>query len=344
MSEKKLKILMGNNTLEILAGSETFTYTLACALKKLGHEVTAYSPALGFIAMQLEKEGIKCVSGFSQKQEAHKFNPVLEEESDEDFDVIICNHYQITHDLHKRFPHVPIIATVHGILHADVNTGEIWPEHPVTEFKVGQYVAVSEEVQALLKDVYGIDSVVIRNFFDLEKFKWTDYLEGKTPAPKTFLINSNYLALNDPQVQVLKDVVKHYDAQFKAIGANFTGSWDLQNVIADVDVVIGMGRSVLEGFCMGKIGLVQGRWGTGGVLTPKTYETIRQSNFSGRNSEGKYATAEEIIAMIDEAISPEQFQWQKQIVEKEHSSIEAAKRFLEIAERLCHENHRPDPS
>lgn len=343
---------MGNNTLEILAGSETFTYTLACALKRLGHEVTAYSPVLGFIAMQLEKEGIKCVSGFSQKQEAHRFNPILEEESDEDFDVIICSHYQITHDLHKRFPHVPIIATVHGILHADVNTGEIWPEHPVTDFKVGQYVAVSEEVQGLLKDVYGIESVIIRNFFDLEKFKWvgpekkfTDPLGPVSPAsPKTFLINSNYLSLNDPQVQVLKDVVKHYEAKFKAIGANFTGSWDLQNVIADVDVVIGMGRSVLEGFCMGKIGLVQGRWGTGGVLTPKTYETIRQSNFSGRSSEGRYATAEEIIAMIDEALTPEQFEWQKKIVETEHSSTEAAKRFLEIAERLCHENHRPDQS
>jgi hypothetical protein len=335
-----MKILMGNNTLELLAGSETWIYTLACAFKKLGHEVTAYSPQLGFIAMQLEKEGIKCVSGFSQKQEAHKFNPVLEEESDEDFDVIICNHYQITHDLHKRFPKVPIIATVHGILHADVSTGQIWPEHPVTEFKVDQYVAVSEEVQGLLKDVYGIESVVIRNFFDLEKFEWSP--QTGLGKPNTFLINSNYLALNDPQVQVLKDVVKHYDAQFKAIGANFAGSWDLQEVIKGVDVVIGMGRSVLEGFVMGKIALVQGRWGTGGVLTPETYETIRQTNFSGRNSEGKYATKEEIISMIDGALNLEQFEWQQKIVEKEHSSIEAANSFLDIAERLCRENNRTD--
>lgn len=336
-----MKILMGNNTLDILAGSETFTYTLARAFKKLGHEVFAYSPQLGFIAMQLEKEGIKCVSGFSQKQEAHKFNPVLEEESDEDFDVIICSHYQITHDLHRRFPHVPIIATVHGILHSDINTGQVWPEHPVTEFKVDQYIAVSEEVQGLLKDVYGIDSVIIRNAFDLEKFSWQEWLGKK---PETFLINSNYLGIDDAPVQVMKEVVKHYGAKFKAVGANFTGSWDMQDVIKDVDVVIGMGRSVLEGFAMGKIALVQGRWGTGGVLTPKTYETIRQSNFSGRNSQGNYATKEEIIAMIEEALNPEQFAWQKQIVEKEHSSVEAAKRFLEIAERLRHENHRPDQS
>lgn len=336
-----MKILMGNNTLDILAGSETFTYTLARAFKKLGHEVSAYSPQLGFIAMQLEKEGIKCVSGFSQKQEAHKFNPVLEEESDEDFDVIICSHYQITHDLHRRFPHVPIIATVHGILHSDINTGQIWPEHPVTEFKVDQYVAVSEEVQGLLKEVYGIDSVIIRNGFDLEKFAWQEW-SGK--KPETFLINSNYLGIDDAPVQVMKEVVKHYGAKFKAVGANFTGSWDMQDVIKDVDVVIGMGRSVLEGFAMGKIALVQGRWGTGGVLTPKTYETIRQSNFSGRNSQGNYATKEEIIAMIEEALNPEQFTWQKQIIEKEHSSIEAAKRFLEIAERLRHENHRPNQS
>ncbi len=341
MLEKKLKILMGNNTLDWLAGSETFTYTLANALKKLGHEVTAFSPHLGFIAMQLEKDGIKCVSGFSQKQEAHKFQLALEEESDEGFDIIICNHYEITKFLHFRFPEVPIIATVHGILHADVNTGQIWPEHPVTEFKVDQYVAVSEEVQSLLKDVYGIESVIIRNFFDLEIFKWQDYAGN---VPKNFLINSNYLNLEDESVKTLKEVVKHFGGQFKAVGGNFSGSWDLQEIIKTVDVVVGMGRSVMEGFAMGKIALVQGRWGTGGVITPETYEAIRKTNFSGRNSEGKYATKEELIAMIEGAVNVKQFEWQKETILKEHNAQEAAKRFLEIAERLRHENNRPNPN
>ena len=35
---KKMKILLGNNTLSILGGSETATYTLAIQLKKMGHE------------------------------------------------------------------------------------------------------------------------------------------------------------------------------------------------------------------------------------------------------------------------------------------------------------------
>ena len=54
-----MKILIGNQTLSLLAGTETATYTLAKQLKKLGHKVQCFSPELGIISEELEKEGIK---------------------------------------------------------------------------------------------------------------------------------------------------------------------------------------------------------------------------------------------------------------------------------------------
>lgn len=351
-----MKILFGNNTLDWLAGSETWCLTLAAELKRLGHEVRAYSPQLGFIAMQMEGLGISCVSELKKPAASTKFSLQLQDDSGaDDPDVIICNHNQITKDLHAAYPGVPIIATVHGILHKDPNTGAIFPEHPVTEFKVDQYVAVSEEVQGLLKEVYGIDSVIIRNFFDLEKFKWTplpvERMAGPIPEtgeqdkphirkPETFLINTNYLGKGSPEIDLILEVAKHYDSKVIALGANFTPSWDLQEVIKDADVVVGMGRSVLEGFVMGKIALVHGRWGTGGVLTQKTYDLIKETNFSGRNSQGKLASAQEIIAMIDESLTDDQMAWQLNVGIKNHDVREAAKKFLEIAEKLRHEDRK----
>lgn len=333
-----MKILFGNNTLDILAGSETWTLTLAAEMKRLGHDVRAYSPQLGFIAMQLEALGISCVSEFKKAGNELKFSLELQDDGQgEDPDVIICNHNQITKDLHAAFPNVPIIATVHGILHKHPETGEIFPEHPVTEFPVSQYVAVSEEVQGLLKEVYNIESVVIRNFFDLEKFPFLPMAATGSPRqkPLSFLINTNYSGKGSPEVDTILEVAKHYDATVKALGANFAPSWDIQAIIKDCDVVVGMGRSVLEGFCMGKIALVQGRWGTGGVLTQKTYDLIKETNFSGRNSQGKQASAQEIITMIDQALDPENITWQEKVVKENHDVRMAAQSYLALAEMLC---------
>ena len=124
-----MRILLGNQTLSLLAGSETWILTLAKALKDLGHEVTAFSPDCGLIATKIGAFGVECVNDVKgSDNSAMQFSPVLTEGED-DFDVIICNHNQITKYLHERFPNTPIIATVHGILHKDPKSGEIWPEH-----------------------------------------------------------------------------------------------------------------------------------------------------------------------------------------------------------------------
>lgn len=336
-----MKILLGNNTLSILAGSETWVYTLAIELKRLGHEITAYSPELGFLAAKLEAAGIKCVSSIQTagNGQIRPFYPILEEEEDSDFDVIICNHYEITKYLHGVLPNVPIIATVHGILHYGQN-GEIFPEHPVTEFKVDQYIAVSEEVQDKLKKEYGIDSIIIRNFFDLERF------ENKTntypKSPKIFFVNSNYWGKEDQINLVIKETSMIFGGQLRAVGYGFVSNgesivnWDINKIIESSDVIFGMGRSVLEGACMGRLSVVHGRWGTGGVITPDSYEELKKTNFSGRKygtniNNGKLATAEELADDIRKNFNFENSKAVYKLIKKNHDVKKAAQQFIEIA-------------
>src|SRR3990167_2761039 len=112
----KLKILIGNQTLSLLAGSETWTYTLALQLKKLGHSVACYSPSLGIIAQKLWKEGIMSYSDLSA-QGVKPFTVLLQEEVDHKYDVIIANHNEVVSTLREKFPTTPIISTIHGIIH-----------------------------------------------------------------------------------------------------------------------------------------------------------------------------------------------------------------------------------
>ena len=337
---KPLKILLGNNTLSMLAGSETWTRTLALQLKKLGHTVEGFSPELGIISEELEKNGIPCFSTIHTSG-IRPFSICLEEEHDFSYDVIISNHNHIVDFLRKRFPKTPIISTIHGVMHFGEEHGKkiIAPEHPSLEGNVSKCIAVSEEVQDKLMADYKIDSTIIRNFFDVSLF------EAKRPIsdrPKAFLINTSYADSSDEEVKVIREVAKHYEAKVIAIGQNFTMTADTMKAIENSDIVIGMGRSVLEGVCSGRLGIVHGRWGTGGVVCGETINELRLTNFSGRNSGGKMYTKEEFIEAIDRYYGPLTIQGGMEYVRTHHNVAFAAESFIQIARGLINQSEEAE--
>lgn len=333
---KPLNILLGNNTLSILAGSETWTYTLALQLKAMGHKVSCFSPELGTISDELIKAGIPCYSDLTTSK-IKRFSYVLEEEKDMNFDVIISNHNHIVKYLRFQYPTTPIISTIHGILHFD-QEGKTAPEHPALDSGVNQFVAVSEEVQEKLLQDYGIQSIVIRQPIDTKKLgsiKETSCVVGMPAStPKQFLINTNYAGKDDPEIVVIKEVAKHFGAKVAAVGINFVSQFDLTKAIEESDIVFGMGRSVLEGVAAGRLGIVQGRWGTGGIICEKNVEEIRKCNFSGRNSNGVYLTKEELIDEINEWYNPATLEWGKRYMAQNHNIILAAEEYIRIAREL----------
>lgn len=332
---KKFNILLANNTLSLLAGTETWTSTLAIQLKKLGHKVSCFSPELGIISEQLDKEGIPSFYQISTSG-VKPFSFILEEKTEHNYDVIIANHHHIVEYLRNEFPRTPIISTIHGIMHwAEDEAGKkiMAPEHPALNSGVNQFIAVSEEVQILLKKAYEIDSIIIRNFFDLDSLKG---LRKISVTPKQFLVNSNYNDKNSPDLQLIREVAKHYGAKLTAVGQNFSWTVDIRKALADADVVVGMGRSVLEGVAAGRLGIVNGRWGTAGVVRENNIEKLRRSNFSGRveNERMDLMTPEELIAEIDEFYNPETIKWGVDYMKREHNAVTAAESFVRIAEDL----------
>lgn len=333
---KPLKILLGNNTLSSLAGSERWTETLAKQLKKVGHIVECFSPELGIIATELEKAEIPSYKDIATSG-IKPFSLVLEPPRILEYDIIIANHNHIVDFLRKQFPQTPIISTIHGVLHFEDYKGKDGkpakaPEHPALTSDVGRFIAVSEEVQDMLRKDYSLDSVIIRNFFDVDHFRAERHISPD--KPKVLLLNSNYTGKNDKEIQVIREVAEHYGAKVIATGQNFTYATDMKKAIEDADVVFGMGRSVLEGVCAGRLGIVHGRWGTGGVICEENIDELRSCNFSGRNSGGKMMTAEEIICEIDKHYSDKTIGWGMNYIRQEHNVAFAADEYLRIARDL----------
>jgi hypothetical protein len=324
---KKLKILLGNATLSYLAGSETWTYTLASQLKEMGHDVYCFSPELGIISEKLEEKNIKSFNKFNTGG-IMPFTFVLEENFDHDYDFIIANHYFVVEKLRAKFPKTPIISTIHGIIHF-MDNGEKAPEHPALESGVNQFIAVSEEVQEKLKQDYSIDSLIIRNFFNTKQYD----LPKAKEKPKQFLMNTNYAGREDPAVKVVKEVAVAMGARLAVIGENFVQTFDTIQAIKDADVVFGMGRSVLEGVAAGRFGIVHGRWGTGGAVIDQNIDKLRRYNFSGRNTD-RLATKEEIIEMIETYYNPTNLEWGKDYVARDHNVVFAAENFIKIGREL----------
>ncbi len=334
---KPLKILLGNNTLSLLAGSETWTYTLAVQLKKMGHSVTCFAPELGIISDRLIKEGIPCFDSIDASG-VKPFSFILEETVEHKYDVIIANHNNVVEYLRSQFQKTPIISTIHGIIHfmEDDRGNQIKaPEHPALESGVNQFVSVSEEVRDKLKADYGIDSAIIRNFFDISRFN--NLRSPSEGSPKQFLINTNYSERNDDLIVAIREAAKHFGAKVTAIGQNFSQSFDITRAINDADVVFGMGRSVLEGVAAGRLGIVHGRWGTGGAICESMIGELRHFNFSGRNSKNKTLDTKGIIDLIERYYSPKFFEWGKDYIAQNHNVVFAAEEYVRLARELTGE-------
>jgi hypothetical protein len=212
----------------------------------------------------------------------------------------------------------------------------IAPEHPALNSGVAQFVAVSEEVQEKLKNDYGIDSVIIRQPLDIKKYST---LRDPQKYPKQFLINTNYAGRDDEEIKAVRDAAKLIGAKVAAVGVNFTQQFDLTKAIEESDVIFGMGRSLLEGVAAGRLGICHGRWGTGGVICEEKIDEIRKQNFSGRNSNFKFATAEEIVRIIEKYYKPEILEWSKNYTAKNHNVLLAAEEYVRLARELTGETY-----
>lgn len=255
-----MKVLVTNNTLNGVGGSETYAYTLIKELnRREGITAHAYTPQIGQIGNMLKMEGVQVIS-----------NPI------DMYDAVFCSHTSTMSKI-SNFKGIKI-QTCHGVYPALEQPSNIADKH----------VSISKEVQDHLTKL-GYPSTIIHNGVDCNRFKPVTLPNDKV---KTILS----LTQSDELNQLLQRVCTKMGIKLIKLNKFINPVWNVEEHINQADMVIGIGRGCYEAMACGREVLVldkrpyvshKGFIGDG-LVTLGTINDIISHNCSGRHSNIKF--------------------------------------------------------
>ena len=295
-----MKILITNNTLDTIGGSETHAYALIKQLD-IKHNVTAYSKRLGDIANILKNDMIEVTNKLS-----NNFN---------EYDLILASHTSTIPDLVHH--NCTIVQTCHGIFTT--------LEQPTS--LADKHVAISHEVQEhLIQEEY--DSKLILNGIDCERFKPTTKLSKQL---KTILSLSHSKPLNN----ILQGICDNRGIKLITRDKYTNPVFNIENEINKADLVITLGRGVYESMACGRnVMILDNRHYTGlgligdGMVTDQNIDKFILNNCSGRYSNKRF-TPKDIENELDK-YNYIQGQYNRDFAIRELNIINQANKYLEL--------------
>lgn len=242
-------IVLGQDKFEFLGGTTTLLVDLASALLRQGYKVYYWSTDFG--RNSITEQWFK-----SNNIEMYLGQPV-------DM-AITCQQTATMFFLNK--------CKVLQLLNSKFATSE----YPVPGCKA--YIAVSVEIRNFIKDKFNLTVPVLLNGIDLQRFKPNGELQT---VPRI-------LSICQGDDKLLETACKELGYEFKSVPKN-VGSriWNVEDLIKDSDIVVGIGRSAYVGMASGKCVI---SWdnrnlnpNTGcGYIEPLKFFDYAETNFTGR--------------------------------------------------------------
>jgi hypothetical protein len=252
-----MKILFTNHGLKVRAGTEVWVRDVALAMLRRGHDVAAYSTALGPVAEEMQQHGVAAVSNLNDLP----WKP----------DVIHGHHHLETMTAIVHFGTVPAIYVCHGVAP--------WQEAPPLHPRIMRYAAVSELVRDTAVRRHGIPPErigLLLSFVDLEKFQLRPSLSER---PRRALLFSNQAT---PEF-IYPEVLAGCDLCGVALDTVGRGMGQAteqpEKVLGNYDLVFAAGRSALEAMACGAAVVVCGVTGIGPLVDTSLFDQLRRLNF-----------------------------------------------------------------
>jgi glycosyltransferase involved in cell wall biosynthesis len=297
-----MKILLANNKLRYLGGTETYTYTLAGQLIKNGHQVEAFTFRPGLISDRLKQDF--CVNLSSGKQK---------------YDVILANHTTCVKHLRELNPGF-IIQTCHGVTTALEQPSPFAHAH----------VAISEELSLHVHEITGKPAPVILNGIDCTRFR------PVTPVNKR-IKKVLSLAHNEALNSMLEKEFSKYGIRLYTLNKLKAPVWNVEDYINRADLVVSLGRGAYEAMACGRPVLVvdhrPGRELKGdGIILPRNID-----EFIHYNCRGQARRESNVSRLVEQAIayySPEAGRWCREYA-LENLNIESqTEKYISLCKEL----------
>jgi hypothetical protein len=165
--------------------------------------------------------------------------------------------------------------------------------------------------------------VRLRQPIDIERFRPRG---ASRPRARRVLVLSN--KLDSARRDMLESVCDDLGLELVRLGSSGTPTLAPEAELTDADIVVGYGRSVLEGMAMGRAAYVWDYAGGDGWITPETYPALEADGFCGAATE-EIIDADRLRADFA-AYRPELGAVSFDLVRKHHSANEHAQAILKL--------------
>jgi hypothetical protein len=270
-----MKILITNNSLDFLAGSEWVVIELAKALVSRGHQVAACSSQIGEAGSLLREMSI----------------PAIRHPLDSPFkpDIIHGQHHLDVMRALNAFHDVPAIYHCHGYLP--------WVEEPPVHPRILSYAGMCSVISDRIRLSLGLPDqsvITVPNWVDLDRFR---FVRNPVLVPKKALLYLRGFNRNSWHASQLCQA-------FDAMGIKLD-LWLPQGdtrasevVLPEYDIVLAAGRSAIEAMACGCALLPISQTACLDFVDPLNFYSFQNQNFSPRLNTGHF-TAGSVIKTLE---------------------------------------------
>lgn len=244
----------------LLGGTETYSVTVAEQLERLGHSTLIHAPtATGPGCELVASRGLRLAVG--------DLSSALEALGE--VDAVLAQDSASAYELAGREDGVRQVFVAHGLASF---------EHPPVALRPAPRVVVlNDRIGARVAALATApEAVRLRQPIDIERYRPRG---ASSRRARRVLVFSNYVETD--RLQLLEGACADLGLELTRVGAQKEPKVDAQQAIADADIVVGYGRSVLEAMAMGRAAYVWDRGGGDGWVTPESYPALEADGFSG---------------------------------------------------------------
>lgn len=252
-----MRIVLGTHSFSAFAGTETYTHTLALELQRLGHETIVYAPSLGPIADRAREQGVPVVDRLDALPAS--------------CDAVISQDTSTAFTLAGRLPDAVRLQVVHSDHHALQSPAQL-------DGVCDAVVVLNDRVRRHVESLAHHPPIVrLGQPIDLRRFR--GQREGQERRTHRALLLGNYL--HGPIAEAVTGACR--DAGFEPVqaGVHAAPTAAPEQLIADADLVIGLGRCVIEAMACHRAAYVFGVVGGDGWVTADSYPAMEADGFGG---------------------------------------------------------------
>jgi hypothetical protein len=251
-----VKLVLSTLRLGQPGGSETYALTLAEHLARLGHSVTLYARELGLVSEQARERALHVVA-------------TPEELPDEADGVIAGVDQGLGLQLVGRYPRAARVWVVHS-------SEGVYLQPPVTGAFAATVALNDLHAKRAAASACAGEVVRMRQPIDLRRFGVRGTIHER---PQEVLLLGNYHSRLDSRAQMLREAWADAQIRWSEAGGP-TPTLDAATTIAQADIVVGFGRSIIEAMACGRAAYVHDQAGSEGWVTPRNYERMEAGGFA----------------------------------------------------------------